>query len=263
MLPEGWLDSDYAEEIKAHHDGFYIKFAGLYLHCRKHRERWCVSESATDTPQVFDSYLRFVNYTGAPFSFFEGIRFALACLENVQNEENDRICASIEQKRLAANQSCELELAKWSNIHSDCERLKKRIAKMHEELRAAGSVAASQNAVSLPIAGLQAMLDELPMPPDEAVSVPCVIQNLVGVSGVYFLWRGGEIVYVGRAECISSRFKNHHVAEPSDHVSVIAMPENETHLAELVYIAAYKPRLNKEVRAWLMEKRPRKKKATA
>jgi len=262
-LPEGWLDSDCAEEIMLHHDGFYIKFAGLYLHCRKHQERWRVSESATDKPSTFDSFLHFVNYTAAPFSFFEGIRFALECMENVQHEENDRIFVSLEQKRLEANRNYEFELAKWVDIRSDCDRLKKRIAELNEELRSARYVTASQKAVSLPVAGLQAMMDELPKPPSETVSVPCLIQNLAGVSGVYFIWRDGEIVYVGRADCLSKRFKNHHIAEPSDHVSVIPMPENETHLAELVYIAAYRPRLNKEVRAWLMEKRPRKKKAIA
>ena len=262
-LPEGWLDPDCAEEIRLHHDGFYIKFAGLYLHCRKRQERWCVSECVTDTPQLYDSHLQFVNYTAAPFSFFEGIRFALECMENVQHEENDRIFVSLEQKRLEANRNYELELSKWSITHSHCERLKKRIAAMNEEIRSARYVTASQNAVSLPVAGLQAVMDELPKPPSETVSVPCVVQNLAGVSGVYFIWRDGEIVYVGRADCLGRRFKNHHVAEPSDHVSVIAMPENETHPAELVYIAAYRPRLNKEVRAWLMEKRPRKKKAIA
>jgi hypothetical protein len=262
-LPEGWLDSDCAEEIRLHHDGFYIKFAGLYLHCRKHQERWCVSESKHRGPSTFDSYLQFVSYTAAPFSFFEGIRFALECMENVQHEENDRIFVSLEQKRLEAKREYEFELAKWENIRGDYGWMKEKIARMQQELLAARYVTASQNAVSLPVAGLQAMMDELPKPPSETVSVPCVVQNLAGVSGVYFIWRDGEIVYVGRADCLSKRFKNHHIAEPPDHVSVIAMPENETHLAELVYIAAYKPRLNKEVRAWLMEKRPRKKKAIA
>jgi len=262
-LPDGWLDSGCAEEIKLHHDGFYIKFAGLYLHCRKNQERWCVSESATDTPQIYDSHLHFVNYTAAPFSFFEGIRFALECMENVQHEENDRVFVSLEQKRVDANRRYEVELAKWADIRTDRHFLKKKIAKMHQELRAAPYAIASQRAVSLPTAGLQAMMDELPRPPTDTVSVPCAIQNMAGTSGVYFIWRGGEIVYVGRAGCISKRLKNHHIAEPSDHVSVIVMPENETNLAEPVYIAAYRPRLNKEVRAWMTVKRPRNKKAIA
>ena len=262
-LPEGWLDSDCAEEIRLHGEGFYIKFGGLYLHCRRRQERWCVSESKHRGPSTFDSYLHFVNYTAAPFSFFEGIRFALECMENVQHEENDRIFVSLEQKRLEANRNYEFELAKWGDIRSDYDRLKRKVAKMQQELRAARYVTASQNAVSLPVAGLRAMMGELPKPPSETVSVPCVVQNLAGVSGVYFIWRDGEIVYIGRADCISKRFKKHHIAEPSDHVSVIAMPENETHLAEPVYIAAYRPRLNKEVRAWLGERRNNKKKAIA
>lgn len=262
-MPEGWLDPDCAEEIKLLRDGFYIKMAGVYLHCRRDNQRWCVSESATKRPVPRDSYLHFTNYTGAPFSFFEGILFALECMENVENEKSDPIFVSLEQKRSEANRKYEEELGKVVRVRRDSDKLRAEAEKMKTLLRSAGNLAASQRAVSVPICGLQAMMDALPNPPLDTVSVPCVVQNMAGVSGVYFLWRDGVIVYVGRADCISSRFKNHHVAEPSDHVSVIAMPENETHLAELVYIAAYKPRLNKEVRAWLMEKRPRKKKAIA
>jgi len=262
-LPEGWLDADCAEEIRLHGEGFYIKFGGLYLHCRRRQERWCVSESKHRGPSTFDSYLHFVNYTAAPFSFFEGIRFALECMENVQHEENDQIFVSLEKKRLEAKRNCDFELERYSSMRGDYAWMKERIEKMREELRASRYATASQKAVSLPIAGLQAMMDELPNPPSETVSVTCAIQNLAGVSGVYFIWRGGEIVYVGRADCIRKRFRNHHVAVPSDHISVIEMPENETHLAELVYIAAYRPPLNKEVRAWLGERRNNKKKAIA
>jgi hypothetical protein len=255
----GWLMSDAAEEIKVTSGGFYIKMAGKYLHCKRHRERWCVSESNDDTPRPSDAHLDFVAYAGAPFPFFEGVRFAIECMETVAEKSTSNVFADLERKYKEARLKYERELEHWSRIRDERDKYEDRLARILTTMRTAKNVAATQRAVSLPVAGLDAMASSLPQPPKDTVSVLCAIENMAGVSGIYFIWRGGEIVYVGRSQCVSSRLKTHHVADTSDHVSVVAMPNGETYLAELVYIAAYKPRLNGQVRDSIGEKKTRKK----
>ena len=258
-MPPGWLDPYYAEEISVRDHGFHIKMDGKYLHCRRECERWCVSESDTDTPHPSDTHLFFAQYAGAPFPFFEGVKFALECMENVANKKNDSVFVSIERKRAEAHRKYEDELSKWSRIHAESEKLKARNERMARNLRAPKNAAASQAAVSPPVSGLRDMVAELPSPPTQTVSVSCAAENMIGVSGIYFIWREGQIVYVGRSRCVASRLKSHHVAEPSDHVSVVAMPNSETYIAELVYIAAFRPRLNSQVRDSIQEKKKRRK----
>jgi hypothetical protein len=259
-MPRGWLDADFAEEVVVTSDGFYIKMDGKYLHCKRHRERWCVSDSATDTPHPCDSHFEFVRLAGAPFPFFEGVRFAIECMEAVSRKSSAFAFADIEKKYKEANQKYEMELGKWSRLHERCEQLKEARERILAELRSVANVSATQRAVSVPVSGLDAMKASLPQPPRETVSVLCATENMVGVSGIYFIWRGGKVVYVGRSQCVASRLKKHHVADAADHVSVVSMPNSETHLAELVYIAAYKPKLNSQVRDSLEAKRSRKRK---
>ena len=65
-------------------------------------------------------------------------------------------------------------------------------------------------------------------------------------SGIYFLIKDDEIVYIGKAVCVFSRLKRHPVK--FDRFSFIPCEQNELSITEKVLISKFKPRLNiKEV----------------
>lgn len=62
-------------------------------------------------------------------------------------------------------------------------------------------------------------------------------------SGIYFLWEGGKVVYVGRSTYLCDRvtLQAHHVLKPHHRISYIVMDRSELSWAEAFYIGVLRP----------------------
>lgn len=88
----------------------------------------------------------------------------------------------------------------------------------------------------------------LPIPPKPMYTYRQFVKSGVRGNGVYFIWVGGEIVYVGKTCNIQARLRNHHQPfDDDDSVSFLMMSQpGAESVAELLYIASLKPKRNKE-----------------
>lgn len=86
-------------------------------------------------------------------------------------------------------------------------------------------------------------LDDPPKPM-WTVSRKSAAKDLPAVSCVYFVYRGGGIVYVGKSRFLPGRIGGHHVAEDGDGLSWIVLPQSEITHVEASYIGALKPPMN-------------------
>jgi len=65
-------------------------------------------------------------------------------------------------------------------------------------------------------------------------------------SGIYFINRGGETIYIGRAKNIKRRIcLNHPIPKDGDFISWTLFPIKELAYAEHFYIGVMRPKLNK------------------
>ena len=65
-------------------------------------------------------------------------------------------------------------------------------------------------------------------------------------SGVYFINRDGETIYIGRSKNIKRRICfNHPIAKDGDFISWTLFPIKELAYAEHFYIGVIRPKLNK------------------
>jgi hypothetical protein len=64
--------------------------------------------------------------------------------------------------------------------------------------------------------------------------------------GIYFLWKGDAIEYVGKSICLSRRLilGNHHVLNADHLISFLFMDSKELNWAECFYIGLVRPKLN-------------------
>jgi hypothetical protein len=64
--------------------------------------------------------------------------------------------------------------------------------------------------------------------------------------GIYFLWDGDEVVYVGLALSIAARLRlgAHHVMKPSYRVSWVTVEPEDMAYAECFYIGILRPKRN-------------------
>lgn len=71
-------------------------------------------------------------------------------------------------------------------------------------------------------------------------------EGLPTVSGVYFLWEGDRVVYVGQAVNLSSRVRlvGHHVLRAEHKISFVFCDVSSLDFAECFYIGITRPRLN-------------------
>ncbi len=65
-------------------------------------------------------------------------------------------------------------------------------------------------------------------------------------SGIYFIWRNGAVVYVGKSACIQKRanLENHHILNPGDEISWKSCEVSELNFLECLYIGTIRPYLN-------------------
>lgn len=89
-------------------------------------------------------------------------------------------------------------------------------------------------------------LMQLPSVP--APSIPCskLGDGLPSVSGIYFVWRDGRLIYIGQSVNISNRCRfGHHVASPGDLLSWVPVEVQDLTYAECFYIALARPSHNR------------------
>lgn len=71
-------------------------------------------------------------------------------------------------------------------------------------------------------------------------------EQLPYASGIYFLWNGDRIEYVGQAKYLCNRLKlrSHHILNESHMISFVVVNRKELTWAECYYIGICKPQLN-------------------
>jgi hypothetical protein len=261
------FDTDDVESLKKTSCGFCIKLAGdSFLHFSRSPERWCVSGSAEDFPQVWDSPIYTIERLRVPFAFLEGILFAMECYEAAAAKG----CASLEadKKTAEAGRLRDIVIDRVCAYRGELRVLKEKIKSLQSSLSQPYTKEFMQQKSSVAVRNLTGRGQQFPDPPAKTISILAAKTVYSGVSGVYFVWRCGEIAYVGRANCIATRLASHHKAQAGDYISVVKMDAGVTWVAEPYYIWKYQPRLNGEVLA--MENvssgrpaRPRKQKSMA
>ncbi len=103
-----------------------------------------------------------------------------------------------------------------------------------------------------------------PEVPPAAVDAHADGLGLPAESGIYFLWDGDTVVYVGRTSRLAGRVRLgwHHILKPSYRVSWVTVHPDDIMYAECFYIGLLRPRRNfdsfkahgQERRSWKVEK---------
>lgn len=70
--------------------------------------------------------------------------------------------------------------------------------------------------------------------------------GLPAVPGIYFLWHGDVVEYVGKSRCLSERVRlgPHHVLKHYHRISLLPWEESELAWAECYYIGVLRPAAN-------------------
>jgi hypothetical protein len=85
----------------------------------------------------------------------------------------------------------------------------------------------------------------LPEPPPASVVPSAMGAGLPSASGVYFLWSGGQVRYVGQSIRISGRVRlGHSALHLGDLISWLEFPAENLKFAEAFYIGILKPERN-------------------
>lgn len=92
-------------------------------------------------------------------------------------------------------------------------------------------------------------LPEYPDPPPPMVKPRPDGIGMPIISGIYFVWEKGEIVYVGQSIDLNARVRlgrRHHAVYEDDMLSFVQMDRNNLLWAECHYIGLLKPKRNKK-----------------
>jgi hypothetical protein len=87
---------------------------------------------------------------------------------------------------------------------------------------------------------------EYPTPPGPAIFPSVGGADIPDAPGIYFLWSGDRISYVGRSVSLTSRLRlgGHHRLTETHRISYLVMPKKDITFAEYYYIGKYCPPLN-------------------
>lgn len=87
---------------------------------------------------------------------------------------------------------------------------------------------------------------EYPPIPEANISPSKEGSNLPYVSGIYFLWNGGQIEYVGQAKYLCNRLRlgNHHILNENHKISFVVVNAKQLTWTECYYIGVCRPQLN-------------------
>lgn len=227
--------SDECTGLRTNYNGFTLSFGEKHLHYASDGRggRWIVSNSDKSRLDKAAGHDKAVRKFLAPYAFLEGIQYAIECYQAALNSTSIRVGYLESKRRLAHDLLCDTVTHIQHEIHSSRER--------QEDLRRPALVAACREKA----AAAAAFIDEPPPAPAATMSMAAARASMRGVSGVYFLWEGDRIDYVGRADCVSRRLgKSHHKAQPNHRVSVVPMSIPDSWRHENYYIWRYNPPLN-------------------
>lgn len=77
------------------------------------------------------------------------------------------------------------------------------------------------------------------------MKIPKPGMRILKTSGIYFVWRSGEVVYVGKSKNVYNRVnRNHHIIKAGDGLSFIKAPKERLITTESFYIGILKPIFN-------------------
>lgn len=236
-------DPDDCTGLELREDGFALSFGDRNLHYARtgRGDRWFVSDSFVDRPEVGDRHDVAVTRFGAPYAFLEGISYCMECyrashsrstLKALVDEIADAM-RKLEQVKGAINYCISQHRELGENLLDKQERLRTEPFLDICMAKATASLASSESP---------------PPPPAATVSPEAARLVFKGVSGIYFLWKDDSIDYIGRANCIGSRLHpGHHRLKPHHRVSVVRMNRADSWVAEPYYIWWLRPTLNKEI----------------
>lgn len=227
--------SDECTGVRINPNGFTISFGSKHLHYADDGRgpRWKVSASEHCRMDKTSGHDKAVRRFLVPYAFLEGIKYAVECYAKSQKAGRVLLVGEIEAKRRVA---IDLLLATLDRVHelqSDARDLEESVKQpaLLESCREKAAFATGD-------------VPELAPAPASTMSIRAARASLKGVSGVYFLWDGDEIAYVGRADCISRRLGSHHKMQPHHRVSAVPMSIPESWRHETYYIWKYDPPLN-------------------
>jgi len=221
--------------VKINKNGFTISFAAKHLHYADDGRgpRWLVSESEHCRMDKASGHDKAVHRFSAPYAFLEGIQYAVECYRNSLKPGKVLFVEETEAKRRAA---VELLLATLDRIHE----LQSEVRDLEESVKQPALIDSCREKAAFALGDVP----ELAPAPASTMSIRAARASLKGDSGVYFLWDGDEIAYVGRADCISRRLGSHHKMRPHHRVSAVPMSIPESWRHETYYIWKYDPPLN-------------------
>lgn len=221
--------------LKASHNGFTISFGEKHLHYASDGRggRWLVNKNENSILHQATGHDNAVRKFLAPYAFLEGIQYAIECYQAALNGTSIRVGYLEAKRRLAYELLC----GTVTQINRELQFSREK----EEDLKRPALLAACREKA----AASASFIDEPPPAPAATMSMAAARASMRGVSGVYFLWEGDKIDYVGRADCISRRLgKAHHKAQPHHRVSVVPMSIPESWRHENYYIWRYDPPLN-------------------
>lgn len=157
---------------------------------------------------------------------------------------------TIDEKIEARKISLRKELA--NNLLSGRKKLKDLSYKIIEKKRELKMAEEKLEGLCKTISTYEMIMDikgfEVEYPP---VPTPTIKPTIEGTdipeeSGIYFIWSGQKLKYVGQSINLSRRLRleNHHKLEESDLISFVLIPKHLLLYAECFYIGAMKPTSN-------------------
>lgn len=163
-------------------------------------------------------------------------RKRVAIADGVSND-HVKLRAAVEQERqqwvddrLARRKALALE---FRTARATLRAIQRRSGRLEQEEKQALARLLSEN-------------DRYPAVPTSKVRPHKDGVGLPDTPGIYFLWKGNIIDYVGKSIRLSGRVKlgSHHVLQPGHEVSFVEIPERELTWAECHYIGLLKPLAN-------------------
>lgn len=209
------------------------------------RNRWFTRGSSI-SGDVLDA----IEITGFPRAFFDGFEWACrlitrdAMSDAIVNKAKSDIIKSIDEINVNVRSAKAMQV--WCNLVRNITDVDRVV----ELSRLAADVAENdvrRARVAITQAARQLSVKHHMAPPPPAKSQ---LKHLTPPqsAGIYFCWRNGICVYVGKSVNIASRLRSHNVVGPDDDVSWLLFDKADIHHAELFYIWLLSPCENSETK---------------
>ena len=269
-----WSDHlpSYPDSAEITGDGeMLISFGRLVLECKSRRNEWHLRdvsfetgvkgehdairisrstyEKEEDVARTTTEKVHIVDCLKQPFPYLQGLFDALSLQQagKVLIEDSNRKIGEYQLKEASLvapsffDHSFRVTAREHAEAMASLEEVKRQV---HEEKRKLARLKASPRRIEK--CSVQASWCEYPPVPEWRMPHSIAVCEFKGTSGIYVAYEGEQVAYVGRARCIGSRLSSHHKVTPAHMISVVKMPNSETHIAELFYIATLRPPLNSQ-----------------